>query len=192
MRSSEGTEDIREDGADVVRAMAVGPADLVLAVTASGRTPWCLGALEEARSRGVFTAAITCNLQTLVHEAADVTIDPVVGPEVLSGSTRMKAGTAQKLVLNMISTGIMVRTGRTYGHLMVGLTATSEKLRARARRLVFQVTGETKGVDSMLAAADWDVRLACLMRLRKLSAEQGRTLLDTHGGSLRAALGEDH
>ena len=147
-----------------------------------------MGVLEEARARRAFTAAVTCNPDTPLHALAETVIEVPVGPEVIGGSTRMKAGTAQKLVLNMISTGAMVRTGRTLGNLMVALTATNAKLRARACRLVAQVTGLREGLEELLEAAAWDVRRACVMHVRKLSAEAAARELERHGGSLRRAL----
>lgn len=188
VRSAEGAEDDEASGARDAAGAGIGVSDAVVAIAASGRTPYCIGALREARRRQAFTAALVCNRPTPMHELADVVIDPVVGPEVLSGSTRMKSGTAQKLVLNMISTGLMVRLGRTHGNLMVAVRATNEKLRARAARLVAQVTGRTEGVEEALLACGWDVRTACLMLIKDIPAEDAHRLLEEASGSLRAAL----
>lgn len=186
--SVEGAEDDESRGAADVREAQIGPADSVVAIAASGRTPYCIGVLKEARARGAFTAALVCNRPTPMHPLADVVMDPVVGAEVLSGSTRMKSGTAQKLVLNMISTGLMVRLGRTYGNRMVAVRATNEKLRARAVRLVADVTGETEGAQPALEACGWDVRTACLVLMKRVSPGDAASLLEAAGGSLRSAL----
>lgn len=185
----EGVEDDEERGCRDVEESAVAAGHAVVALSASGRTPYALGVLKAARGRGAWTVAITCNRPTPCHALADVTIDPQVGEEVLSGSTRMKAGTAQKLILNMLSTAVMVRLGRTYGNLMIGVTATNHKLRERAARLVSEVTGVTRGVREALASCDWDVRCACVMLKRSLTAREAARLLADHDGSLRGALG---
>ncbi|GIV83509.1 MAG: hypothetical protein KatS3mg052_0516 [Candidatus Roseilinea sp.] len=112
-----------------------------MGIAASGRTPYVLGALAEAKARGALTLGLTCNDDTPLHRIADITIAPVVGPEVIGGSTRMKAGTATKLVLNTLSTGVMIKLGKTFGNLMVDLQATNNKLRERARRIVAQACG---------------------------------------------------
>jgi N-acetylmuramic acid 6-phosphate etherase len=125
-----------------------------------------------------------------MHAAADVVIDPVVGEEALSGSTRLKAGTAQKMVLNLLSTGVMVRLGRTYGNLMTGVATTNEKLRERAVRLVETVTGGTReAAAAALTAASFDVRTACVMLKKGVAAAEARTLLAAAAGSLRAVIG---
>jgi N-acetylmuramic acid 6-phosphate etherase len=186
--SQEGVEDDEDLGARDADAAGLEHSDVAVALTASGRTPYCLGVLKCARGRGAFTVAVTGNRPTPCHALADVTIDPLVGEEVLSGSTRMKAGTAQKLILNMLSTGVMVRLGRTYGNLMVGVTATNHKLCERAARLVSEVTGTTRGVREALVAAEWDVRCACIMLKRGVTAKEASRILEAAGGSLRRAL----
>lgn len=186
--AAEGAEDDETLGrADVTRA-AIGPDDAVLAVAASGRTPYAIGALREARARGAWTAALVCNRPTPMHNEADVVIDPVVGEEVLSGSTRLKSGTAQKLVLNMVSTGAMIRIGRTYGNLMVGVQSTNVKLRARAARLVASIVGERNDIEAALASCGHDVRTACVMLRFGLSAADAAARLDAADGSLRRVL----
>lgn len=184
----EGAEDDPELGARDVDAAGIRTFDFVVALSASGRTPYCLRVLEAARARGAPTLAIVCNRPTLCHGLADFTVDPLVGEEVLSGSTRMKAGTAQKLVLNMLSTGIMVKLGRTYGNLMVGVAATNHKLRERAARLVSEITGITRGVREALQVCNYDVRCACIMLKRNVTHSEAERILAEAEGFLRRAL----
>jgi N-acetylmuramic acid 6-phosphate etherase len=159
-------------------------------VAASGRTPFVMGALREARARGALTVALSCNTGAPISREAELAIEVPVGPEVLAGSTRLKAGTAQKLVLNMISTIAMVRLGKTWGNLMVDLRATNEKLRERAIRIVQQVTGATReAAIGALEAADWEVKPAALMVGRGLSVDEARHRLAVDG-RLRVALEE--
>ncbi len=183
----EGAEDDPDAGAAAVDAAAVTGGDVVIALSASGRTPWCVGVLRRASALGAFTVAVTCNEAAPMKSEADLSIIPLVGPEVITGSTRMKAGTAQKLVLNTITTGAMVRAGFTYGNLMVGLTPTNEKLRERARRLVRKITGHDN-VDVPLEQCGWSVRAACLMLMHRLSPETAHQRLAAYQGSLREAL----
>lgn len=183
----EGAEDDEPDGAAAVDRAGVTNHDAVIAVTASGTTPWCLGVLRRAGALGAATYGITCRRDTPLHAHASLTLDPDVGDEVLRGSTRLAAGTAQKLVLNMISTGVMVRSGRTFGDLMVGVQPTNAKLRARARDIVATITGASTGVEAVLAAAGNDVPLACVMIARGLDRDAaGRAL--AAAGTLRKAL----
>lgn len=184
----EGAEDDRELGRrDVERADITGE-DVVVGLAASGRTPYVLSVLEAAKARGAFVVAITVNRDTPCHRLADVTIDPSVGPEVLAGSSRLKAGTAQKLILNRISTAVMVRLGRTYGNLMVGVVPTNEKLRARARHLVETITGRRDGSTEALEAAGGDVRVACVMLACGLPVDEARQRLQRAGGHLGEVL----
>ena len=184
----EGAEDDRDAGAQEVRAAGISDCDAVIGIAASGRTPYVLGALEAANSAGAVTIAVTCMRPAPALKLAQVPIATPVGPEVLTGSTRMKAGTAQKLVMNMISTGAMVRLGRTYGNLMVGVTPTNVKLKDRAVRLVRTITQKTEDPKPLLEAAGWDVRVACLMSLRDQTCDEARAALDRSDGSLRKAL----
>ncbi|MBM4013927.1 MAG: N-acetylmuramic acid 6-phosphate etherase, partial [Planctomycetes bacterium] len=138
-RAQEGAEDDRVAGAARVAELAIGPRDAVVGISASGRTPFVLAALEAARTAGAFTVALACNPGSPLAQAAELPIEVVVGPEVVAGSTRLKAGTATKLVLNQLSTGVMVRLGRVQGHRMVDLRPTNEKLRARAARMVAEL-----------------------------------------------------
>ena len=186
----EGAEDDPTLGAADVAAAGTVAADVVVGIAASGRTPYVLGALAEARRRGAATLAIVCNRPTPAHAAADVTIDPVVGEEVLAGSTRLKAGTAQKMVLNLLSTGVMVRLGMTYGNLMTGVSASNEKLRVRAAKLVAGIAGTSEArAAETLAKAGFDVRVACVMLRKSVEADEAKSLLARVGGSLRAVIG---
>lgn len=187
-RAVEGAEDDRELGVKDVDLADVGHEDAVVAISASGRTPYALGVLDSARKRGALTVAIVCNRPTAMHGLADVVIDPVTGEEVLSGSTRLKAGTAQKLVLNAISTGVMVRLGRTYGNLMVGVVASNEKLRDRARRLVATITGRPDLAEGTLETTVWDVKKACVMIKKQVDLARAEDLLDKAGGVLARVL----
>jgi N-acetylmuramic acid 6-phosphate etherase len=140
-RAVEGAEDREEDGAADLRLARLSAADVLVGIATSGRTPYVIGGLKHARSIGAATIGLSCNPQSALHEHADIAITPVVGPEVVSGSTRLKAGTATKMVLNMLSTGTMVRLGKTYGNLMVDLQARNAKLVERSARIVSLVTG---------------------------------------------------
>ncbi len=152
----EAVEDDPAMGAVDIAATGVTEVDAVVGIAASGRTPYVLGALAEARQRGAFTVGVACNVGTPLGRAVDVAIEVVVGPEVVSGSTRLKAGTAQKMVLNMLSTGALVLSGKTYGNLMVDMRATNEKLRQRAVRIVQEATGlKTAGAAEILASYRW-------------------------------------
>ncbi|MFN8520173.1 MAG: N-acetylmuramic acid 6-phosphate etherase [Chloroflexota bacterium] len=186
----EGAEDDLDAGTRAIGDDAIGPLDAVVGVAASGRTPFVIGALREARARGALTVALSCNTDAPISHEADLAIEVPVGAEVLAGSTRLKAGTAQKLVLNMISTIAMIRLGKTWGNLMVDLRATNEKLRERAIRIVQQVTGSTREVAvEALRAADWEVKPAALMVGRGLSVTDARARLAAEP-RLRAALEE--
>jgi N-acetylmuramic acid 6-phosphate etherase len=184
----EGAEDDLDAGARAIAEGGVGPLDAVVGVAASGRTPFVIGALREARARGALTVALSCNTGAPISREAQLAIEVPVGPEVLAGSTRLKAGTAQKLVLNMISTIAMVRLGKTWGNLMVDLRATNEKLRERAIRIVQQVTGVSReaAIDA-LQASDWEVKPAALVVGRGLSVDEARRRLAVDG-RLRVAL----
>ncbi len=187
-RSVEGAEDDPGAGAAAMSELGIGPRDVVCGIAASGRTPYVLGALDEARRRGAVTVGVTTNRPSEMDPRVDVLIAPVVGPEPVSGSTRMKSGTAQKLVLNMLTTMAMVRIGKTYGNLMVDLRATNEKLVRRARRLIRLVTAcDEETADRLFAASGGDTKLAILMGLTGLDADAARARLDAAGGVLRRA-----
>ncbi|MEO3803819.1 N-acetylmuramic acid 6-phosphate etherase [Nonomuraea sp. B1E8] len=188
-RSVEGAEDDAEAGAAAIKALEAGPLDSVLGVSASGRAPFVLGALAEAAGRGALTAALSCNADAPLSAAAEHAIEVVVGPEVVTGSTRLKAGTAQKLVLNMISTISMVRLGRTYGNEMIEMSAMNNKLAGRALRMVRDITGaDRETAVAALDAAGGQAKIAVLMIQHGLDAEAARALLESHGERLSDAL----
>jgi len=185
----EHAEDDAEAGERELRQLEIGPDDAVVGLSASGRTPYVVGALVEALRVGALTVAVVSVEESELGRLAEHEIAVVVGAEVISGSTRLKAGTAQKLVLNMISTITMVRLGKTYGNLMVDVVATNEKLRARVRRIVSSATGEPDArVDAALDAADGDARVAIVSLLAEIDADTARARLEAAGGVVRKAL----
>lgn len=188
-RSIEGAEDRKEEGRARITALGCGPRDLVIGIAASRRTPFVLSALEQARRRGSRTVFIHCNPPGPEERDCDVVVRLAVGPEVLSGSTRMKSGTAQKMALNMISTVAWVRQGKAFGNLMVDLQARSEKLRVRGLRLVAATTGLDRAASSrLLVAAGGRVKLAIYMGRTGLGSAAGRSALRRSNGVLRLAL----
>ena len=183
-------EDDRGAGEQDVTAVGVGRADAVVGVSASGSTPYVLGALEAASGAGALTACIVSVPSSELAAICDHEIAAVVGPEFLAGSTRLKAGTAQKLILNAISTISMIRLGKTYGNLMVDVVAANEKLRVRVRRIVGEATGASAAdVDAALEAAEGDTRVAILSLLANIDAASARARLDESGRSIGRALG---
>jgi len=185
----QAAEDDAEAGVAGVRAIGVTHADVVVGISASGRTPYVLGALEAAGEDGALTAGVVSSSESPLARLVDHEIDVVVGPEVLAGSTRLKAGTAQKLVLNTISTVTMIRLGKTFGDLMVDVQATNEKLRARVRRVVTLATGAPAAeVDAALGAADGNAKVAIVSLLGGVDAEAARARLAAAGGNVRVAL----
>jgi N-acetylmuramic acid 6-phosphate etherase len=187
--AQEGAEDRAEDGASAIDARNVGSADVVMGITAGGTTPFVHGSLRRAAERGAKTIFLSCVHRVENEPKVDVVIRPITGPEVLTGSTRLKAGTATKLVLNTISTLAMVRCGKVYENLMVDLRATNAKLRDRAIRIVQQVTGvDRESAAQVLQRAGGHVKLAIVMQERSLDADKARQLLDSTGEDLRAAL----
>jgi N-acetylmuramic acid 6-phosphate etherase len=182
VRSSEGLEDDGGQGWTDLEAAGVAAGDVVVGITASTRTPYVIGALARARSRGVGTIYLTCNPQGSPDVEADVTINPVVGPEIVAGSTRLKAGTATKMILNMLTTATFVKQGKVYGNLMVDVRPVSDKLRARARRIVMLACGvEFDEADAALRSASEEIRIAILMLQGGLSEEEARILVDESG-----------
>ncbi|MER8006038.1 MULTISPECIES: N-acetylmuramic acid 6-phosphate etherase [unclassified Streptomyces] len=182
-----------EDSADLARAdldaLALTAADTVVGISASGRTPYAIAAVEHARRQGALTVGLACNADSALAAAAEHGIEIVVGPELVTGSTRLKAGTAQKLVLNMLSTITMIRLGKTYGNLMVDVRASNEKLRARSRRIVALATGAPdEEIERALAATDGEVKNAILTLLADVDGPTAARLLEESGGHLRAAL----
>ncbi|MHA5048662.1 N-acetylmuramic acid 6-phosphate etherase [Streptomyces sp. SD15] len=187
--SVEGAEDSAELAAADLAALSLTPDDTVVGVSASGRTPYAVGAVEHARARGALTIGLSCNAHSPLAAAAEHGIEIVVGPELLTGSTRLKAGTAQKLVLNMLSTITMIRLGKTYGNLMVDVRASNEKLRARSRRIVALATGASdEEIEEALAATDGEVKNAILTILGGVDGPTAARLLEESDGHLRAAL----
>lgn len=187
----EGAEDDAAAGAREMDVRGVSAADVVVGVAASGETPFTVAAVRRARERGAWTAGIACNTGSSLEAASDLAIVPLVGPEVIGGSTRLKAGTAQKLVLNMLSTLAMVRLGKVYGNLMVDLRATNVKLRRRAARIVAAAasTGEDQA-DAALGLAGGRVPVAIVMLRLGVDADAAADRLGRAGGSIRRALGE--
>ncbi|EFL16626.1 N-acetylmuramic acid 6-phosphate etherase [Streptomyces sp. C] len=189
VRAVEGAEDSRDLAAADLAALGLTREDTVVGVSASGRTPYAVGAVEYARTCGALTVGLSCNAGSALAAAAEHGIEVVVGPELLTGSTRLKAGTAQKLVLNLISTVTMIRLGKTYGNLMVDVRATNEKLRARARRIVALATGAPdEEIEAALAATGGEVKDAVLVVLGGVDGPGAARLLAASGGHLREAL----
>ena len=189
------TDDVEDDdrrGAGDLVEQGLTKQDIVLGVAASGRTPYVLGALGYARSVGAATIALACNPLSTIGSVADLAIEPIPGPEVLTGSTRLKAGTTQKMVLNILSTGVMVRLGKVYSNLMIDLKPTNSKLRRRAVRIVGEVADlDAIHAEQLLAAANWDVKTAVVMALTGTSVTVARVRLDAARGHVRHALDDD-
>lgn len=187
--SVEDAEDDPEQGAADLEAIGVDANDAVVGISASGRTPYVVGALAHARRVGALAVGFACNADSELARVADLAIETVVGPEVVTGSTRLKGGTAQKLVLNAISTLAMVKLGKVHGNLMVDVRATNAKLRARAERIVRLATGvEADAAASALAACDGSVKAAILVTLTGVDPEVAIARLEREDGVLRAAL----
>ena len=189
--AQEAAEDDVEAGAGDLAAAGVDERDAVVLLSASGATPYVVGAARSARAAGALTIAVVCAHESELGRLADHEIVAVVGPEVIAGSTRMKAGTAQKLVLNPISTVSMVRLGKTYGNLMVDVVASNAKLRQRARNAILIATGAAEAeVDAALESSDGDVKVAIVSLLSGVDAPSARTRLDAAGGVVRRALAQ--
>jgi N-acetylmuramic acid 6-phosphate etherase len=187
----EGAEDDPVAGRQSIVDAEVGPRDSVIGIASSGRTPFVVAAVEEARRRGALTVGFSCNVGTVLSATAEYPIEVVVGPEFISGSTRLKAGTAQKLVLNMFSTIVMIGLGKTYGNLMVDVRASNSKLRDRAARIVATIAEvpEEEAV-TMLEGSDYDVKTAVVRLRRGVPLDDARRILSAAGGRLRRALEE--
>ncbi|MER7758780.1 N-acetylmuramic acid 6-phosphate etherase [Streptomyces sp. NPDC097619] len=189
VKAVEGAEDSPELAAADLTALGLTEADTVIGISASGRTPYAIRAVAFARDRGALTVGLSCNADSALAAAAEHGIEVVVGPELLTGSTRLKAGTAQKLVLNLISTLTMIRLGKTYGNLMVDLRASNEKLRARSRRIVALATdAPDQEIEAALTATGGEVKQAILVLLARVDAATAARLLTESEGHLRAAL----
>lgn len=185
----EGAEDSRELCVEDLKARELCSKDVLVGIAASGRTPYVLGGLEYAKSLGCKTAAIACNKGSAVGEAADIAIEVEVGPEVLTGSTRLKSGTAQKLIVNMISTGAMVRIGKAYHNLMVDVVQSNAKLQVRAENIVMEATGvEREKARETIDAADGKVKTAITMILANCGKDEALALLEKANGRVRDAI----
>ncbi|MHC5232529.1 N-acetylmuramic acid 6-phosphate etherase [Brucella sp. LJL56] len=185
----EGAEDNPSLGESDLRDIGLAPHDVVVGIAVSGRTPYVIGGLAYAASIGATTVALSCNPNSTIATMAEIAISPVVGPEILTGSTRLKSGTAQKLVLNMLTTASMIRIGKTYENLMVDVSATNKKLVARASRIVMQATGcGAREAKRVLSVTDNDVKLAILVVITGMPVDEARTALKNAGGFLRQAI----
>jgi N-acetylmuramic acid 6-phosphate etherase len=191
VRSVEASEDDERAGTVAMKRRKLTARDVVAGIAASGRTPYTLGAMKYARSLGAKVLSITCNPNSKMARAADVSIAPVVGAEVVAGSTRMKSGTAQKLVLNMLTTASMIKLGYVYGNLMIHVQMKNEKLRERGRRIIMSATGaDYKQADLTLKHAQGDIKVAIVMLVRGESRRDALNRLRKHDQNLRAALGQ--
>lgn len=188
----EGAEDSQTLGIEDLKALSLSEKDVVIGIAASGRTPYVSASLSYARSIGCRTVAISCNQGSLIGESADLTIEPVAGPEVLTGSTRLKAGTAQKMVLNMISTGAMVGIGKAYQNLMVDVVQSNEKLRTRAENILMTATGiKREEARKLLEEAGGSVKLAVAMKLMGTGPKEAKKKLKESHGHIRACVPRD-
>lgn len=191
VRAAEGAEDSCALGVEDLKGIGLSDRDIVIGIAASGRTPYVAGALDYAREVGCHTVAIACNKGSVIGAHAELAIEPVCGPEVLTGSTRLKAGTAQKLVLNMISTGSMVGCGKVYRNLMVDVQQTNEKLVTRAQNICMDATGCTREeATSALAEADGHVKTAIVMLINGQTADQAAAALAEADGHVRGAIAQ--
>ncbi len=188
-RSIEGAEDDADVGAAEIAAMNVTDRDIVVGIASSGRTPYVLGAVREAKSRGAATVGVACNRPSLLGAEVDLDVALLVGPEVISGSTRLKSGTATKMVLNMITTGAMILIGKTLGNRMIDFTPVNEKLRLRARRMLRELAevDDARAVE-LLAAAGGRLKVALVMELAGVTRAEAEALLESHGGQVRKAV----
>lgn len=188
-RAIEGAEDRAEQGASDLDRLDVTPDDLVVGIATSGRTPYVLGAIRRAKHRGAVTIGLVCNRPSLLEDTVDLTIAPLVGPEVVAGSTRLKAGTATKMVLNMITTGAMVRIGKTFGNRMIDFQPLNQKLRLRARRVLRELSGtDDEEAVRLLEATSGRLKPALVMAMAGVDHQRALALLDSHGGQVREAV----
>ncbi len=193
LKAVEGAEDSPELATQDLKNVELCSHDVVVGIATSGRTPYVMGGLDYARSQGAYAIGLSCNRDPAMSARADMCINPVVGPEILSGSTRMKAGTATKMVLNMLSTGAMVRLGKTYGNLMVDLQATNVKLAERSRRIVCKLTGVTpEAASSLLQQTRGELKTAIVSQRLGLEPDEARIRLQASKGHLRKALENGH
>ena len=189
LQAVENAEDNREQGAQDLKDIHFSRHDVLVGIAASGRTPYVLGALAYANELGATTVSLTCNPGSAMSQVAAIALTPVVGPEVVTGSSRMKAGTAQKLVLNMLTTGSMIRSGKVYGNLMVDVETTNQKLVQRQVNIVMQATDcDDATASAALTACGGHCKTAILMVLADLAADEAKALLSQHQGFIRQAL----
>lgn len=191
LQAVENAEDSQELGEQDLRQLKFNQKDILVGIAASGRTPYVIGALKYAKSLGATTGAISCNPESPIAQIADIAITPIVGAEVITGSSRMKAGTAQKLILNMITTGAMIKMGKVFGNLMVDVEATNAKLVERQIRIVMQATECERAVaEEALLQCHRHCKTAILMILAGVDAQQATQMLNENKGFIRKALGE--
>ena len=189
VKAVEGAEDSKELAEKELKKLNIGKNDTIVGIAASGRTPYVIGGLEYARKAGADTVAVSCNKNAEISKYADVAIEVDCGPEVLTGSTRLKAGSAQKMILNMISTASMVGVGKVYGNLMVDVRATNEKLVERAKRIVMEATGASyEEAEKTLVLAKWHVKTAIVMILTGCEYEEAAQRLEKADGFVREAV----
>jgi len=188
-RSQEDIEDNAELGAEKIRSYEISPNDSVVGIAASGKTPFVIGAVEAARKEGAFTAALVCNQDSALAAAAEMGMAVIVGPEVVTGSTRMKAGTAQKMILNMISTTVMIKQGKVYSNLMVDLQPTNDKLRSRAQNIFKIITAaENQIAAEYLKRANYELKEAVIMYEKGVELKEAQKLLAENDGVLKKVI----
>lgn len=189
LKAVEGAEDSRELGENDLKAIGLKENDTLVAISASGRTPYCVGGMNYAKSIGVKVISVCCNPESEMARLADTAISVVVGPEAVTGSTRMKAGTAQKLILNMLSTGVMIKLGKVYQNLMVDVQPTNKKLVERAKRIVMEATGEPEEkAKSALTKASYNPKTAIVMILLDIEADEAKARLEASNGRIKDAI----
>ena len=189
IKAVEGAEDSKELAEEELKKLNIGKNDIIVGIAASGRTPYVIGGLEYAHAVGAATVAVSCNKNAEISKYADVAIEVDCGPEVLTGSTRLKAGSAQKMILNMISTASMVGVGKVYGNLMADVRATNEKLVERAKRIVMEATGASyEEAEKTLISANWHVKTAIVMILAECNYEEAVQRLEKAEGFVRDAV----
>jgi N-acetylmuramic acid 6-phosphate etherase len=189
--SIENVEDRTEEGENALREIDLTAKDAVVGIAASGRTPYVLGAIAYARATGALTIGLSNSANSRLAAATDIAITPLPGPEIVTGSTRMKAGTAQKLVLNMLSTGVMIKLGKTFGNLMVDVQSSNAKLQVRALRIVREATGlEEAEAKTLLDASNGEIKTAIVASLAGIEPAAARDALQRHDGVIRRALNE--
>ncbi|WP_118988341.1 N-acetylmuramic acid 6-phosphate etherase, partial [Photorhabdus sp. CRCIA-P01] len=189
LHAVENAEDNQQLGANDLQALNFNSKDVLVGIAASGRTPYVLGAMAYAKSVGATVACISCNPESPMTQVADIAMTPIVGPEIVTGSSRMKAGTAQKLILNMLTTGAMIRTGKVYGNLMVDVEATNAKLVERQKNIVMAATEcSREQAERALAECDGHCKTAIVMILAGVSAQQAKALLEKHHGFIQPTI----